>query len=82
MRIDRLLAVCCGVVITVWPQVVHAQACCLPKLDENSAETANLIDGIQSATALMIVAPYVLVVIAGVWIYRRGHDTDSTDSIE
>jgi hypothetical protein len=75
-----LRAVTATFILFASTKALQAQNCCIPKLDENQPYVARLIGGIQSATVLLIVVPYILIGSMALRFYRRGTEKSSGET--
>lgn len=67
----RLFALLAGCSLWLVTSPASAQNCCMPKLEEDGSHTAELIEGIQLATAFLIAVPFSLVAGMTYWYCRR-----------
>ncbi len=57
--------------------VAHGQNCCVPRLDDEDRTSADLIGGLQAATALLMGVPAVLAGGIGLWFIRRQRPSEA-----
>lgn len=64
------LGVVLGAAACVW-----GQNCCMPRLEDEGEPSNRLVDGIQSATLVLVAAPFALVAAIGwrVWKWQTIH---------
>lgn len=65
----RMWMIVAAAILLASTAAAQAQNCCIPKMGED-AQSTRLIDGIYSATIVLLAVPYFLIGAVGVWIYR------------
>jgi len=79
MRTWRLLAFFFMLVAST---AATAQNCCMPKLDEQEDSSAQLVNGIQAATVMMIIVPFALVAGIGWWYWRTARQSEDRSNAD